>query len=117
MFAKDREANTGDCEPVDILMQTLVKTRYPGIPSAVTATIVKPEEEPEEGAEDLPVYHTEEGTSDKALVTAIFLSTDPAVLSYNLKGTAAECTDDDYEGVGDPDAEEKLDSTQIAQIW
>ena len=98
-------------------MQTLVKTRYPGIPPAVAAHIVKLEEEPEEGAEALPVFHTEEGTSDKALVTAIFPSTDPAVLSYNLKGKAAECTDDDYKSVGDPDDEEELDLTQIAQIW
>ena len=78
--------------------------------------IVKLEEEPEEGAEDLSMFHTEEGTSDKALVTAIFPSTDPAVLSYNLKGKAAEHTDD-YESMGDPDDDEELDSTQIAQIW
>ena len=116
-FVEDKEAEIGDCEPMDMLMQTLVKTRYPGIPPAVAACIVKPEEEPEEGAVELPVYHMEESTCNKALVTAIFPSSDPAFLKYNLKGTAAECTDDDYESVGDPDDEEELDFTQIAQIW
>ena len=60
------------------------------------------------------MFHTEEGTSEKALVTAIFPRTDPAVLNYNLKLAAAERRDDDYKSVGDT---EELDSTQIAQIW
>ena len=58
-----------------------------------------------------------EPSSDKALITAIFPSTDLAVLSYNLKGKSAERKDVDYESVGSQSDEEELDSTQIAQIW
>ena len=57
-----------------------------------------------------------ESSSGKALVTAIFPSTDPAVLSYNLKGKAAERKDEEYKSVGS-ESDEELDSTQIAQIW
>ena len=64
--------------------------RYPGIPLAMAATIIKPEKEPEEGTENLPTYQMEEGTSDKALVMEIFPSMDPAVISYNLKGATSE---------------------------
>ena len=112
-FAEDQEEETGTCTPLDTLITTHVNTRYPRIPSTVAASIVKPEE----GAEDLPAYQLEEGTSNKALVTAIFPSTDPAVLSYNMKGTAAECTDADYDSVHDVSDTEELDSTEIAQIW
>ena len=96
-------------------MKQLIKTHYPGIPSDMISHIVQPEEQPEEGAfEVLPIS---EPSSDKALITAIFLSTDPAVLSYNLKGKAAERKDEEYESVGSESNEEELDSTQIAQIW
>ena len=61
-------------------------------PPAVTAAIIKPVGKPEEAAKDLPVYHAEGDTSDKALVTVIFPSSDPAVLAYNLKGQAAQHT-------------------------
>ena len=60
---------------------------------------MQPEEEPEEGAVDISPF--QESSSSKALVTAIFPSTDPAVLTYNLKGKAAERTDDDYESDSD----------------
>ena len=116
-FARDMDAETGVCEPVDTLMQTLVRTRYPGIPPKMLVTIIKPQGELGEGAKDLPVYHVKEGTSEKALVTAIFPSTDPTVLKYNLKGKAAEHTDKDYKSVGNVSGEEELDSTQISQIW
>ena len=78
----------------------MVKTRYPGIPLAMAATVIKPEKEPEQGAETLPTFQTEEGTSDKALITVIFPSTDPAVISYNLKGASTECNDDN-ESIGE----------------
>ena len=58
-----------------------------------------------------------ESSSDKALITAIFPSSDLAVLSYNLKGKAAEREDDKYELIGSGPDEDELDSTQIAQIW
>ena len=88
------------------VVSTLVKARYPQIPSTMVASIVKPEEESGEGTGILPTY-TEEGTSDKALVTAIFPSTDPAVINYNLKKPSAERTDEDYESIGESsDAEE-----------
>ena len=59
-------------------MQTLIKTRYPPIPAEVVKAVVKSEsEEQEELSSGV--------TSEKALVTAIFPSTDPVVLSYNLK--------------------------------
>ena len=38
-------------------------------------------------------------------------------MRYNLKGTAAERTDDDYESIKDESDEEELDSTEIAAIW
>ena len=111
-FAEDQE-ETGTCTPLDTLITTLVNTRYPRIPSAGAASIVKSEED----TENLPAYQLEEGTSNKALMTAIFPSTDPAVLSYNMKGTAAERTDEDYDSVHDVSDTEELDSIEIAQIW
>ena len=105
------------CTPLDTVILTLIKTRYPGIPPAMAATVIKPEKEPEEGAENLPIFQAEEGTSDKALIMAIFPSTDPAVISYNLKGVTTECTDVDYKSVGEGSDTEELDSTEIAQIW
>ena len=39
------------------------------------------------------------------------------MLSYNLKGKAAERKDEEYESVGSESDEEELNSTQIAQIW
>ena len=87
-FAEDWHDDTGKYEPIDHVMKHLVKVRYPGIPPAVAAQIVQPEEEPEEGVVDIPPF--QESSSNKALVTAIFPSTDLAVLSYNLKGKAAE---------------------------
>ena len=89
-FAEDQEKETSTCTPLDTLISTLVKTRYPSITLAMAATIIKPEKESEEGTEDLPTYHIEEGTSDKALVIAIFPSMDPAVISYNLKGATSK---------------------------
>ena len=94
-FAEDQEKETGMCTPLDTVILTLVKTRYPGIPPVMTVTVIKPEKEQEDGAENLPTFPAEEGTSDKALITAIFPSMDPAVISYNLKGVTSECTDDD----------------------
>ena len=58
-----------------------------------------------------------ESSSDKALITSIFPSSDLAVLSYNLKGKAAEREDDEYELIRSESDEDELDSTQIAQIW
>ena len=116
-FAEDQEKESGECVPLDTIISTLVKTRYPGIPPAMAASIVKPEREPEEGAEIILTFKAEEGTSDKALITAIFPSTDLAVISYNLKGPSTERTDDDYESIGQGSDAEELDSTEIAQIW
>ena len=39
------------------------------------------------------------------------------MLSYNLKGKAAERKDEEYELVGSESDDEDLDSTQVAQIW
>ena len=83
-FAEDWHGETGKYEPMDHVMKHLVKVRYPGIPPDVVSQLVQPEDQPEEGALDVPPFT--ESSSDKALVTAIFPSTDPAVLSYNLKG-------------------------------
>ena len=91
-------------------MQTLIKTRYPPIPTEVVKAIVK--SEVEEQQESSPTI-----TSEKALVTAIFPSTDPVVLNYNLKGKSAERTDEDYISIGDESDVDELDSTEIAQIW
>ena len=101
----------GVCEPVDTLMQTLVKSRYSGIPSNIIGAVVKPE------IEEVQPTNINLSNRGRALVTAIFPSTDPAVLQYNLKGKAAERTDDNYESIGDISNEEELDLTQIAQIW
>ena len=49
-IAEDQEKETGTCTPLDTVILTLVKTRYPGIPLAMAATVIKPEKEPEEGA-------------------------------------------------------------------
>ena len=114
-FAEDWHSETGKYEPIDQVMKQLVKVRYLGIPSAVASQLIQPEDQPEEGAIEVPPIS--EPSSDKALITAIFPSTDPAVLSYNLKGKAAERKDEDYESVGSQSDEEELDSTQIAQIW
>ena len=114
-FAEDWYSETGKYEPMDQVMKELIRKRYPGIPSRIISQVVQPEELSEEGAVEVPPVS--ESSSDKALVTAIFPSTDPAVLSYNLKGKAAERTDEDYESVGSQSDEEELDSTQIAQIW
>ena len=114
-FAEDWHSETGKYEPIDQVMKQLVKVRYLGMPSAVASQLIQPEDQPEEGAIEVPPIS--EPSSDKALITAIFLSTDPAVLSYNLKGKAAERKDEDYESVGSQSDEEELDSTQIAQIW
>ena len=78
-FAEDQEAEEDICEPVDTLMQSLIKTHYPPIPTEVVKAIVKPEVK--EQQESSPTF-----TSEKALVTAIFPSMDPVVLNYNLKG-------------------------------
>ena len=114
-FAEDWHSETGKYEPMDQIMKQLVKVRYPGIPPAMASQLIQPEDQPEEGAIEVPPFT--ESSSDKALVTAIFPSTDPAVLSYNLKGKVAERKDEDYESVGSQSDEEELDSTQIAQIW
>ena len=114
-FAEDWHSETGKYEPMDQVMKQLIKKHYPGIPSNMISHVVQPEELSEEGAVEVPPVS--ESSSDKALVTAIFPSTDPAVLLYNLKGKAAERTDEDYESVGSQSDEEELDSTQIAQIW
>ena len=114
-FTEDWHSETGKYEPMDQVMKQLVKVRYPGIPPAVASQLIQPEDQPEEGAIEVPPIS--EPSIDKALITAIFPSTDPAVLSYNLKGKAAERKDEDYESVGSQSDEEELDSTQIAQIW
>ena len=114
-FIEDWHSETGKYEPMDQVMKELIKKRYPGIPSKIISQVVQPEELSEEGVVEVPPVS--ESSSDKALVTAIFPSTDPAILSYNLKGKAAERMDEDYESVGSQSDEEELDSTQIAQIW
>ena len=81
----------------------------------MASQLIQPEDQLEEGVLEVPPFT--DSSSDKALVTAIFPSTDPAVLSYNLKGKAAEREDEEYESVGNQSDEEELDSTQIAQIW
>ena len=80
--------NLANMNPLTMFMKHLVKVRYLGIPPAVASQLVQPEDQPEEGAVDISPF--QESSSDKALVTAIFPSTDPAVLTYNLKGKAAE---------------------------
>ena len=114
-FAEDWHDETGKYEPMDQVMKHLVKVRYPGIPPAVASQLIQPEDQPEEGALEVPPFM--ESSSDRALITAIFPSTDPAVLSYNLKGKAAERKDEEYKSVGSESDEEELDSTQIVQIW
>ena len=91
-------------------MQSLIKTHYPPIPTEVVKAIVKPEVE--EQQESSPTF-----TSEKALVTAIFPSTNQVVFNYNLKGKSAERTDEDYISIGDESDIDELDSTEIAQIW
>ena len=91
-------------------MQTLIKTRYPPIPTEVVKAVVKLEvEEQPESSSTI--------TSEKALVTAIFPSTDPVILNYNLKGKSTERTDEDYISIGDESDIDEVDSTEIAQIW
>ena len=114
-MAEEWHDETWKYEPMDHVMKQLIKIWYPGIPSDVASHIIQPEDQPEEGALEVPPFM--ESSSDKALVTAIFPSTDPAVLSYNLKGKAAERKDEEYESVGSESNEEELDSIQIAQIW
>ena len=113
-FAEDWHSETGKYEPMDQVMKQLIKKHYPGIPSDMVSHVVQPEEQSEEEVVEVPPIS--EPSSDKALITAIFPSTDPAVLSYNLKGKAAERKDAEYESVGS-ESDEELDSTQIAQIW
>ena len=84
-FTEDQEKESGECMPLDTIISPLVKTQYYDIPPVMAATVIKPEKEPEEGAENIPTFQVEEGTSDKALITVIFPSTDLAVISYNLK--------------------------------
>ena len=114
-FAEDWHSETGKYKPMDQVMKQLIKICYPRIPSDMISHIVQAEEQPEEGAVEVPPIS--EPSSDKALITAIVPSTDSAVLSYNLKGKAAERKNDDYKSVGSQSDEEELDSTQIAQIW
>ena len=116
-FAEDQEKESGECMLLDTVVSTLVKMRYPGIPSAMAATTIKPEEESEKAGESMSTFQAEEGTSDKALIMAIFPSTDPAVINYNLKKLSAEHTDDDYESIGEGSDTEELDSIDTAQIW
>ena len=116
-FAEDQEKESGECMPLDKIVSSLIKTRYPHIPSTMVTSIVKPEEESKEGIDILPTYQTEEGMSNKALITAIFPSMDPTVINYNLKKPSAECTDEDYESIGEGSDTEEIDSIEIAQIW
>ena len=83
-------------------------------PITVASQLVQPEDQPEEEAVEVPPFT--ESSSDKALITAIFPSSDLAVLSYNLKGKAAEREDDEYKSVGSESDKDELDFTQIAQI-
>ena len=55
-FAEDQEKESGACTPLDTVILTLVKTRYPGIPLVMAATVINPEKEPEEGAENIPMF-------------------------------------------------------------
>ena len=87
-FAEDWHSETGKYKPIYQVMKQLIKKHYPGISSDMVSHVVQPEEQSEEGVVEVPPVS--EPSSDKALVTAIFPSTDPAVLSYNLKGKAAE---------------------------
>ena len=114
-FAEDWHVETGKYESIDHVVKHLVKVRYPGIPPVVASLLVQSEDQPEEGAIEVPTFT--ESSSNKALLTAIFLSSDPAILSYNLKGKAAEREGDDYESIGSESDEGELDSTQMAQIW
>ena len=117
-FVEDQEKESGECMPLDRVVSTLVKARYPRIPSTIVTSKVKPEEESKEDADVLPVYHTEGGTSDKVLVTAIFPSKDPAVINYNLKKKpSAERTNEDYKNIGESSDAEEIDSIKIVQIW
>ena len=50
-FAEDQEKETCTCTPLDTVISTLIKMRHPGIPPAMAASVIKPEKEPEEGAE------------------------------------------------------------------
>ena len=104
-FAEEWHSKTGKYEPMDQVMKQLVKVRYLGIPPAVASQLIQPEDQPKEGTIEVPPIS--EPSSDKALITAIFPSTDPAVLSYNLKGKAAERKDKDYESVGSQSDEKR----------
>ena len=79
-FAEDQEKESGECTPLDTVVSTLIKTRYPGIPSAMAALLLyKPERRIRRKVLIfMPMFQTEEGTSDKALITAIFPSIDPS---------------------------------------
>ena len=86
----------------------------------MATSIVKPEGELEKAVESMPTFQAEKGTSDKALIMAIFLSTDPAVINYNLKKPSVEHTDDDYESIGEGSDTEEIDSVEIlkfGEIW
>ena len=106
-FAEDWHGETGKYEPMDHVMKQLMKMF---IYANVASHIIQPEDQPEQGAIEVPPFT--DSSSDKALVTAIFPSTDPAVLSYNLKGKVAERKDEEYESIGSESNEEELDPTQ-----
>ena len=55
-FAEDWHDDTGKYEPMDHVMKHLVKVRYLGIPPAVASQLVQPEDQPEEGAVEVPPF-------------------------------------------------------------
>ena len=83
----------------------------------MATSIVKPEGELEKAVESMPTFQAEKGTSDKALITVVFPSTDPAVINYNLKKPSVESTDGDYESIGEGSNTKEIDSIEVAQIW
>ena len=56
-FAEDWHGETGKYEPMDHVMKKLMKIWYPGIPSDVVSCIIQPEDQPEEGAVEVPPFH------------------------------------------------------------
>ena len=82
----------------------------------MAATIIKPEKEQRRVLKTYQHFKLKKVPATKALITAIFPSTDLAVISYNLKGPSTEHTDDDYESIGEGSDAEELDSIEIAQI-
>ena len=55
-FAEDWHSETGKYEPMDQVMKQLVKVRYLGIPPAVASQLIPPEDQPEEGAIEYPLF-------------------------------------------------------------